>query len=172
MSSPTVIINNFEANENDVLSVLESNYDLELEKVSIKETENDSVRYYNILNTLGLNININYPLNVLIEAIFQIHIISESTYMRSRNWEFKNNKLSNIIKMNLYPEIYKNRKYTSYLEVKRILKIIIRNYKYSMVLDNLNTENKMNNNIIMPKQEIIGFNFNNPRWAPLYDFNI
>ena len=65
----------------------------------------ESQRYNTIIETLGLNININYPINVLTEAIIELHAIKNNNNNNvshfTRCFQFKNNPLSNKIKNNL-----------------------------------------------------------------------
>jgi hypothetical protein len=184
ITSPTLIINNFEVADSESNTKIIEQSDMEnLEKITVKDTDSDYIRYSNIINALGLNVDINYPFKVLADAIIEMHLTSsdeyKNSYIYSRTLTFKNNKISNIIKSNLMQ--YKFQVNYSRKEINYALKRLIRNYKYSMALDNtiitnntiINNINNINNsNIIKPVSEIMGFNYNNPRWVPLYNFNI
>lgn len=71
----------------------------------------ESQRYNTIIETLGLNININYPINVLTDAIIEMHTINKNNnnnYVAhyTRCFQFKTNSLSNKIKSNLVSHGY------------------------------------------------------------------
>jgi len=180
ITSPTLIINDFEVTDSESNIKIIEQLDMEnLEKITLKDTDSDYIRYSNIINALGLNIDINYPIQVLVVAIVEMHLIPTDEDKKSYIYKalvFKNNKISNIIKSNLMP--HKSQGLTTSQEIKYALKRLIRNYKYSMVLDktiitnNTIINNINNSNIIKSGSEIMGFNYNNPRWVPLYNFNI
>jgi hypothetical protein len=184
ITSPTLIINNFEVTDSESNTKIIEQSDMEnLEKITLKDTDSDYIRYSNIINALGLNVDINYPIKVLADAIVEMHLTSsdesKNSYIYSRTLTFKNNKISNIIKSNLMQNRYQVN--YSRKEINYALKRLIRNYKYSMVLDNtISLNNSIHDNTIInninnsnkPGSEIMGFNYNNPRWVPLYNFNI
>ena len=134
----------------------------------------ESQRYNTIIETLGLNININYPINVLTEAIIELHAINNnnnnnnnvSRYIRC--FQFKNNPLSNKIKNNLTAHIYNNR--FSKKDVKYALKSLLHKLKYDKVISNIDEKEKVT--LTQYQEPMIGFNYNNPRWNTLLSYTI
>ena len=134
----------------------------------------ESQRYNTIIETLGLNININYPINVLTEAIIELHAINNnnnnnnnvSRYIRC--FQFKNNPLSNKIKNNLTAHIYNHN--FSKKDIKYALKSLLHKVKYDKVISGIDDKEKV---ILTQYQEpMIGFNYNNPRWNTLSSYTI
>jgi hypothetical protein len=133
----------------------------------------ESQRYNTIIETLGLNININYPINVLTDAIIEMHTINKNNnnnyvahYTRCFQW--KNNSLSNKIKSNLVALSHNFSK----KDVKYALKSLLHKLKYDKVVSGYDEKEKL---IISEYQEpMTGFNYNYPRWNTLssYTFDI
>jgi len=136
----------------------------------------ESQRYNIIIETLGLNINIDYSINVLTDAIIEMHTINKNNnnnYIapHTRCFQFKTNSLSNKIKTNLSAHGYLNN-YFSKKDIKYALKSIFHKYKYDKVISGIDKNEKV---ILTQHQEpMIGFNYNNPRWNTLssYTFDI
>ena len=104
----------------------------------------ESQRYNTIIETLGLNININYPINVLTEAIIELHTINNnnnnnvSHYIRC--FQFKNNPLSNKIKANL--SVHMNNRFSK-KDVKYALRSLLHKLKYDKVISNIDEKEKV-----------------------------
>jgi hypothetical protein len=129
----------------------------------------ESQRYNTIIEALGLNININYPINVLTDAIIELHTISKNNnnnYIAyyTRCFQFKNNSLSNKIKTNLG---YLSNSFSK-RDVKYVLKSLLHKLKYDKVISGIDKNEKV---ILTQHQEpMIGFNYNNPRWNTLSSY--
>ena len=124
--------------------------------------ENTNDRYLNILDALGLNTSISYPLKMIVETIIELHAETEKiNYSRhARVHKFKNDVHSTKIKENL-GEIYGQ--YVSYQQILRIITRMYRNYNYNNTI-NLLKYNIDNKNQPINKNQIIGFNYDNPNW--------
>ena len=124
----------------------------------IPNNNNNNNRYINILNLMGLNHNINYPINIVIDGIIQMHMDNITNIYYS----FSNNKISQKIKNELFGVENTNNKFTIYT-VKNMIKRAYSNHRY--------TYNNPNTIPIGDKQkhkiDTLGFNYNNPRWLPL-----
>lgn len=132
----------------------------------------ESQRYNTIIETLGLNISIDYSINALTDAIIEMHTINKnnnnnvSRYMRC--FQFKNNPLSNKIKSNLG---YLSNSFSK-KDVKYALKSLLHKFKYDKVISGIDENEKI---LLTQHQEpMIGFNYNYPRWNTLssYTFDI
>jgi hypothetical protein len=119
--------------------------------------ENTNDRYLNILDALGLNINISYPMKMIVETIIELHVDTlhgKSNHSRhARVYKFKLDLYSNKIKENL-GEVYGQ--YISYQQISRMLNRVYRNYFYNYQATNKNNKDD--------KNQIIGFNYENPCW--------
>jgi len=136
--------------------------DINEENEDIVVVENE--RYKNIIEALGLNININYPINVLTDAIVELHMNNSGNKYPSsytRCYQFKYNPLANKVKNNLVG--YKSDHMYSKREIKYILRNIIHRYKYDIVIDKVDNKNNIDENQV----SMIGFNYSNPRWRVL-----
>jgi hypothetical protein len=170
VSNPKIIINDFEVEEEYKFKNIniESGDDADTEDSS-KEVD----KYNNLMNILGLNTKINYPLRVLADAIVELHLVQKADIQKSnmnygRIYNFRKNKLSFMIKNILFFE--QNMNYgISYYDIKCGLKRLIRTHKYNIITDSFNTNNA---GLDKPIKDVIGFNFNNPRWIGLYDYII
>jgi hypothetical protein len=124
-----------------------------------------SSSYENIIELLGLNININYPINIIATGIKEMYMKSswsENSYISkySKCYFFPNNVIAK--KLQHYILGYtKDHSVISYQTLLINLKRIYRQYKYNNIVSNVdNNDNKM-------KQNNVGFNYNNPRWNKL-----
>jgi len=145
--------------------------------ISIEENTSTPIvenqRYNTIIETLGLNININYPINVLTDAIIEMHTINKNNnnnYVahHTRCFQWKNNSLSNKIKSNLG---YLNNNFSK-KDIKYSLKSLLHKIKYDKVVSGYDEKEKI---ILTQHQEsMTGFNYNYPRWNTLssYTFDI
>jgi len=116
-------------------------------------------RYENIIKLLGLNININYPLKIIIQGIIDMHLIKiREGNKYARIYKFRENsisvKLANII-------TYDKDTVISLITLEKHIKCIYRHYKVS-IISNIN-----NDKVI---QEVIGFNYKNLRWSALESY--
>lgn len=113
-------------------------------------------RYENIIKLLGLNININYPLKIIIQGIIDIHLIKiREGNKYARIYKFRENnisvKLANII-------TYDKDTVVSLMTIEKNIRRIYRHYKLSII------SNIVNDKVI---NEVIGFNYKNLRWSAL-----
>ena len=134
----------------------------------------ESQRYNTIIETLGLNININYPINVLTEAIIELHAININNNNNNNNvayyarcFQFKNNPLSNKIKANL--SVHMNNRFSK-KDVKYALRSLLHKLKYDKVISNIDEKEKVT--LTQYQEPMIGFNYNNPRWNTLLSYTI
>jgi hypothetical protein len=125
--------------------------------------ENTNDRYLNILDALGLNTSISYPLKMIVETIIELHVQSDSGKTNpsryARVYKFKNDVYSTKIKENIGETFGQ---YMSYQQISRNIIRIYRNYTYNNtinLLKDVNNKNQQNN-----KNQIIGFNYDNPCW--------
>jgi hypothetical protein len=117
-----------------------------------------------LINLIGLNKNINYPLKVVYTGIYEMHLSRTTNYSSnySRNLIFKSDPISLKIKKILFGS--NNELYISISThvIMRRLKSIYRNYKYNNIINiidyNINKEVKNNT---------LGFNYDNLRWSSL-----
>jgi hypothetical protein len=112
-------------------------------------------RYENIIKLLGLNININYPLKIIIQGIIDIHLIKiREGNKYARIYKFRENnisvKLANII-------TYDKDTIISLMTLEKNIRRIYRHYKLSII------PNPVNDQV----NEVIGFNYKNLRWSAL-----
>ena len=170
VSNPKIIINDFEVEDEYKFknTNIESGEDTET-----LDLTKESVNYNNVMNILGLNAEINYPIRVLVDAIIELHLVINTNQKLNmkygRIYDFRKNKLSTLLKNNLFSGTSMNYG-ISYYDVKNRLKQLIRTHKYNIITDSINILN--NAGLAKPIKEVIGFNFNNPRWVALYDYNI
>jgi hypothetical protein len=113
-------------------------------------------RYENIIKLLGLNININYPLKIIIQGIVDMHLIKSREGNRyARIYKFRDNnisyKLANII-------AYSKDTLISLFTLEKSIRRIYRHYKLSSI------NNEINDKVI---NEVVGFNYKNLRWTAL-----
>jgi len=113
-------------------------------------------RYENIIKLLGLNININYPLKIIIQGIVDMHLIKSREGNRyARIYKFRDNnisyKLANII-------AYSKDTLISLFTLEKTIRRINRHYKLSSI------NNEINDKVI---NEVVGFNYKNLRWSAL-----
>ena len=136
-------------------------------KVVINENsyldDNSKNRYENIIDIIGLNINIDYPINILLDGIIQLH----TTGYSGKPVKFNNNNLSKKLECLLFDKPYIGKNHT-YAEIKRRLISAYKYYKFNTVINNkfLNNNSKTYN---LPN---LGFNFEYSRWIPLQSYEI
>ena len=139
--------------------------DEELNTVDSHINTSDTSSYESIIKLLGLNININYPINILADGIKQMYMKStwsEHSHISkySKCYFFPNNVIAK--KLQHYILGYtKDHSVISYQMLLINLKRIYRQYKYNTIVSSIdNNDNKI-------KENNIGFNYNNPRWNKL-----
>jgi hypothetical protein len=170
VSNPKIIINDFEVEDEFKFKNTNIEFDEDTETLDLaKESDN----YNNVMNILGLNTEINYPIRVLADAIVELHLVQKTDTQKQninygRIYDFRKNKLSILLKNNLFSGANMNYG-ISYYDVKNKLKQLIRTRKYNIITNSINI---LNNAGLAKIKEVIGFNFNNPRWVALYDYNI
>jgi hypothetical protein len=131
----------------------------------------DNNRYINIIKLLGLNKNINYPSNIIINGIIEMHMIKignqSSNYARIYKW--REDSTSKQINETLTGNTVNYQ--TSINVLNRLLKRIYRHFKYNNYVSKIDNiiDNNKNNNII---SRSLAFNYDNPRWMPLMSYNL
>ena len=142
-----IIENNNHINNNIIINIIDG-------KIPIQN------RYVNIINNMGLNISINYPFQILIAGIVQLHtkIVNQYKYV------FRDNILSQNIKNNLFDKSGDYTTYT-YAQIRRALL-----YAYKYYQSDLKYNNKEKSDNV--DKCTLGFNFQHPRWVPLYSLEI
>lgn len=171
VSNPKIIINDFEVEDESKFKNTNIEFSEDTETLDLtKEYDN----YNNVMNILGLNAEINYPIRVLTDAIVESHLVMTTDIQKQnmnygRIYDFRKNKLSILLKNNLFSGANMNYG-ISYYDVKNKLRQLIRTRKYNIITDSINILN--NAGLTKPIKEVIGFNYNNPRWIALYDYNI
>jgi hypothetical protein len=170
VSNPKIIINDFEVEDEFKFKNTNIEFDEDTETLDLaKESDN----YNNVMNILGLNAEINYPIRVLVDAIVESHLVMKTDIQKQnmnygRIYDFRKNKLSTLLKNNLFSG--SSTSYgISYYDVKNKLRQLIRTRKYNIITDSINI---LNNAGLTKIKEVVGFNYNNPRWVALYDYNI
>jgi hypothetical protein len=136
----------------------------------------ENQRYNTIIETLGLNSNIDYSINALTDAIIEMHTNNKNNnnnYIahHTRCFQFKTNSLSNKIKTNLVANGYLSN-FFSKKDIKYALRSLLHKYNYDKIISSIDENEKV---ILTQHQEqMIGFNYNNPRWNTLssYTFDI
>jgi hypothetical protein len=142
-------------------NIIDSNILINTELSVNNESTND--RYLNILDALGLNTSISYPLKMIIQTIIELHVETQNgktNYSRyARIFKFKTDVYSTKIKEN-FGETYGQ--FISYQQISRNITRMYRNYTYNNTINLL--KNNVNKNQPDNKNQIIGFNYENPCW--------
>ena len=143
----------FELNS-DPLNEIESNINIIEDQ---KKTENQD-RFITLIETLGLNVNIVYPINFIRQIIVELHLSSKKNTnitRFSRIYKFKDDNYSKKIRdiLNI-DEIM----YISINLIDRVLRRLYRHYRWNLY------ESKDKTNL---SNIIIGFNYMNPCWNSL-----
>ena len=138
-----------------------------------KINNNNDDRYLKLIKLLDLNENINYPHNILVDGIIQLHTtrLTQQNYHSKfvRNITFKKDEISKKINDFLFG--YDMNNSVSYVNISRQLRRIYRHYKYNKIV--VNIDNNKNNNIINNENNtLLGFNYQNPRWSNLDYYDI
>ena len=127
-------------------------------------------RYENIIELLGLNININYPINVISNGIIEMYMINVASKNKSkyaRSLKFIDNPIAKKLGTNIIGHSYTNDNHLSIMSITSNLKRIYRQHKYNKIIKNIDTPIINKNN-----ESNLGFNYNNPRWNNLTSFVI
>ena len=116
----------------------------------------------NIINLLGLNININYPLKTIQLGLIEIYLQVTDKASRgryTRNLKFKDDSTAKKLEL----EIFGPNSYSPYSQIQlyRGLLRIYRHYKYSNIINIVDIKTNKN------KKDVMGFNYDNPRWVTL-----
>jgi len=129
--------------------------------INNNENNNKNNRYENIIELMGLNSNIDYPLKIIIEGIVEMHMIKTTenkiNSMYSRVYRFKEDEISTKICDILFGHVVIN---VSKMSIGRNIRRLYRNNKYNKII--MNVDNK--------QTETLGFNYDNPRWSQLESF--
>jgi len=153
-----------------------SNDDSDEENMNILIQEPDSSNIKNtedsweeLINLIGLNKNINYPLKVVYTGIYEMHLSRTTNYVSnySRNLKFKTDPISIKIKNILFGQHHDLYIDISTHVIMRRLKSIYRNYKYNNIINIIDYNIKKE-----VKNDTLGFNYDNLRWSSLDTFSI
>jgi len=128
------------------------------------DTENVSESksaYEQIIDILGLNININYPLKIIQNGIIELHTINEKPNSNitkySRCILFRKDPLSRKLENILFG--YGIGYMRNQIQIYRSINRLHRNFKYEKIINVVDRKEQ--------KKDTLGFNYDNPRWTPL-----
>ena len=144
-------------NENNVINNINDTSD-------VNNYIDQSTRYENIIQLLGLNISIDYPIKIIIEGIIDMHIIKPGNISNrvgryARIYKFRDNNISKKLSLNIMGDMDAGN--FSTMTILHSLKRIHRQYKYNKMV--VKIDDTTNNTIVESK----GFNNENPRWTKL-----
>jgi hypothetical protein len=120
--------------------------------------KNNNISSWDLLiKELGLY-NLNYPLKVIQNGIFEMHLIKNNpSYNRySRNFKFKDDVISKKIETIIFNDSFT---VYSYMQIYRALTRMYRHHKYNNIINIVDRKEDKSNSI--------GFNYENPRWNTL-----
>jgi hypothetical protein len=168
MDDINTIFNDDNIQNMNITNIVEDENEYEYSTSNLKDINNKNVRYLNIINYLGLNPNINYPISIIINGIVELHTheykVTTSYAGKIQFFIFNSCKISQEIKKNLFD--YMKEKYSFY-EINRAVKRAYHYYNLDNVI------NKISVNTTKKQESIVlGFNYNNPRWVPLNSYEI
>ena len=123
-------------------------------------------RYVEIIKLMGLNENINYPINIIFNGIVELNTINNNANSNKyqRNIHFRSDLVSEKIFKHLFGTSHIHP--VSHVNIVRTLKRLQRQYKYNTVIK---TDN---NNIVCKNTNTLGFNYDNLRWVQLESYII
>lgn len=141
--------------------------DNENENIVNQDTNNiHTDRYTEIIKLMGLNENINYPVNIVLSGIIELYMCrnNDNNSKFSRNLIFRSDSISKKISKHLFGEYSNNSHGLSEMTLSRNIRRLHRHYKY-------------NTNIIVPDNNKVipnslGFSYTDLRWSPLVSYNI
>jgi hypothetical protein len=145
--------NEIEENINNIINNNNNNNN----NIIINKNINNNSSWDLLIKELGLY-NINYPLKVIQNGIFEIHLIKTGTsYSRySRNFKFKNDVISKKIETIIFNDSFS---VYSHMQIYRALARMYRHHKYNSIVNIVDRK--------VDKSNSIGFNYENPRWNTL-----
>jgi len=152
--------------EDDISEINEVNEENENNEINDNKITNQKDRYLIMINLLGLNENIKYPLKMICDTIIELHAHVDKNYNKYvRCIKFSEDNFSQKIKETL--DIYGD--FFSYRVLLRKVKNLHRHFLYNTItnhskLQKTNFENQQN--------LIVGFNYTYPCWKPLNTLNI
>jgi len=120
-------------------------------------------RYTKLIKLMGLNENINYPINIIIAGIIELYTNGNSIVNKyHKNIKFRNDPVSTQIFTCITGH---GTPYTvSQKDISRSIRRLQRNYLYSNIMKT-DTSKIMNKN-----DNLLGFNYENLRWNPLESY--
>jgi hypothetical protein len=146
----------------DFESVLNSNEDFNTNEVNTHvidptlQNENDVDRYIRLINVLGLNINITYPIHMIESTICESYMITDiplkNVSYRYKCYQFKKDEYSLKIKDIL--DLSGSTKIPRALLAKKIRRVYSY-YRYNLIKQKDDTSNSI---------EIVGFNYKYSGW--------
>ena len=143
--------------------ILEQNENIEHDENIINSDPNKN-SYEQLINLMGLNININYPIKIIQNSIIEMYMNSHSKNISSkysRYLSFRNDQTSKKIKKIIFNIADNNIFNHSYnvMSIHRQITRMYRNYKYNNIVNVVDRKEI--------KNDTLGFNYDNPRWVTL-----
>jgi len=143
--------------------ILEQNENIEHDENIINSDPNKN-SYEQLINLMGLNININYPIKIIQNSIIEMYMNSHSKNIPSkysRYLSFRNDQTSKKIKKIIFNIDDNNDFNHSYnlMSIQRQITRMYRNYKYNNIVNVVDRKEI--------KNDTLGFNYDNPRWVTL-----
>jgi len=125
-------------------------------------------RYIEIIKLMGLNENINYPMNIIYNGIVELYTNNtiKNANKYHRGIHFRLDEVSKKIYNNLFGTTHMSP--VSHVNIVRTLKRLHRHYKYN----NCNNIIIDKNHAVCKNNQILGFNYENLRWSSLESYNI
>jgi hypothetical protein len=145
--------------DNDDLDIDENINNISNENINNISNENNT--WEKIIQILGLNNNINYPIKTIQAGLFEIYLtkINNNLGRYTKNFKFKDDSISKELEKYICgPHPYSP---YSQIQIFRHLLRLYRNHKYSNIVNIVDVKNKNN------KKDVMGFNYDNPRWNSL-----
>ena len=124
------------------------------------DKDSNKCSYEKIIELLGLNININYPLKIIQMGIIELHTKVETQYLNanrySKNLLFRKDNISIKLEGILFNNFFRS---FSQIQLYRVLLRQYRHFKYNKIINVVDKKEQ--------KKDIMGFNYDNPRWVQL-----
>lgn len=146
------------------------NYESDKEENINKNVINHEVpvndRYVEIIKLMGLNENINYPINIIFFGIIELNTINNST--SSNKYQRNINFRSDLVSTNIFKHLFGTNHIhpVSFVNISRTLRRLQRQYKYNHVVKTYD------NKIVCKNTNTLGFNYDNLRWVQLESYVI
>jgi hypothetical protein len=143
----------FIIDENDIDLNEETNNIITNNNININ---NQQDLWKNLLNELGLNPSIDYPIKIIFNGIIEMHIIRSSNNSNkfTRNLKFRDDQISKSVEKTIFNQ-FTYSPYSSGQLYRQVVRMY-RHYRYNKII-----------NIVDRKEDhkdVVGFNYDNPRW--------